>query len=104
MLVDEEHLSWKEAWDIACNIFSYTTHTVVPEGLEKIPVDLLGSLLPRHLQVGQNKFQFLFVLLARNLGCPCAISIPILFFIIKRNAKLSQPIEIRLFSLCDLFT
>ncbi|XP_039117647.1 glycogen phosphorylase 1-like isoform X2 [Dioscorea cayenensis subsp. rotundata] len=51
VLVDEEHLSWKEAWDIACNIFSYTTHTVVPEGLEKIPVDLLGSLLPRHLQI-----------------------------------------------------
>ncbi|KAJ0985992.1 hypothetical protein J5N97_004348 [Dioscorea zingiberensis] len=51
VLVDEEQLSWKEACDIACKIFSFTTHTVVPEGLEKIPVDLLGSLLPRHLQI-----------------------------------------------------
>ncbi|XP_010919434.3 uncharacterized protein [Elaeis guineensis] len=51
VLVDEEFLSWKQAWDIVCKIFSCTTHTVVPEGLEKIPVDLLGSVLPRHLQI-----------------------------------------------------
>lgn len=52
MLVDEEHLDWNRAWDIVCKIFSFTTHTVLPEGLEKVPVDLLESLLPRHLQVG----------------------------------------------------
>ncbi|EHA8588310.1 hypothetical protein COCNU_scaffold004706G000010 [Cocos nucifera] len=51
VLVDEELLSWKQAWDIVCKIFSCTTHNVVPEGLEKIPVDLLGSVLPRHLQI-----------------------------------------------------
>ncbi|KAG4960423.1 hypothetical protein JHK87_037056 [Glycine soja] len=51
ILVDEEHLVWNKAWDIACKVFSFTTHTVVAEGLEKIPVDLLGSLLPRHLQI-----------------------------------------------------
>uniref|UniRef100_A0A5B7CG11 Alpha-1,4 glucan phosphorylase n=1 Tax=Davidia involucrata TaxID=16924 RepID=A0A5B7CG11_DAVIN len=51
VLVDDEHLSWNRAWDIVCKIFSFTTHTVLPEGLDKIPVDLLGSLLPRHLQI-----------------------------------------------------
>ncbi|KAK9268074.1 hypothetical protein L1049_010513 [Liquidambar formosana] len=51
VLVDEEHLGWNRAWDIVCKIFSFTTHTVLPEGLEKIPVDLLESLLPRHLQI-----------------------------------------------------
>ncbi|PPD66231.1 hypothetical protein GOBAR_DD36897 [Gossypium barbadense] len=51
VLLDEEHLSWHRAWDIICKIFSFTTHTVSPEGLEKIPVDLLGNLLPRHLQI-----------------------------------------------------
>ncbi|WVY93404.1 hypothetical protein V8G54_032492 [Vigna mungo] len=51
ILVDEEHLGWNKAWDIACEVFSFTTHTVVAEGLEKIPVDLLGSLLPRHLEI-----------------------------------------------------
>ncbi|KAK7246456.1 hypothetical protein RIF29_41324 [Crotalaria pallida] len=51
VLVDEEHLGWNKAWAIVCKIFSFTTHTVVAEGLEKIPADLLGSLLPRHLQI-----------------------------------------------------
>lgn len=51
VLVDEEHLDWNRAWDIVCKIFSFTTHTVLPEGLEKVPVDLLESLLPRHLQI-----------------------------------------------------
>ncbi|XP_050230661.1 uncharacterized protein LOC126679734 [Mercurialis annua] len=51
VLVDEEHLSWSRAWNIVCKIFSFTTHTVLPENLEKIPVDLLESLLPRHLQI-----------------------------------------------------
>ncbi|RVW95817.1 Glycogen phosphorylase 1 [Vitis vinifera] len=51
VLVDEEHLGWDQAWNIVCRIFSFTTHTVLPEALEKIPVDLLGSLLPRHLQI-----------------------------------------------------
>ncbi|KAK8692614.1 hypothetical protein V6N13_076070 [Hibiscus sabdariffa] len=51
VLLDEEHLGREKAWDIICKIFSFTTHTVSPEALEKIPVDLMGSLLPRHLQI-----------------------------------------------------
>jgi starch phosphorylase len=60
ILVDEEHLGWNKAWNIVNKIFSFTTHTVVAEGLEKIPVDLLGSLLPRHLQVYSLKACFLY--------------------------------------------
>lgn len=51
MLVDEEHLEWKEAWDIVTKVFSVTNHTVIPESFEKWPVELMGSLLPRHLQI-----------------------------------------------------
>ncbi|KAF3794606.1 Glycogen phosphorylase 1 [Nymphaea thermarum] len=51
ILVDEEHLDWKRAWKIVCKVFSITIHTVVAEGLEKVPVDLMGSLLPRHLEI-----------------------------------------------------
>ncbi|KAF3451432.1 hypothetical protein FNV43_RR07527 [Rhamnella rubrinervis] len=51
ILVDEEHLDWNRASDIVGKIFSFTSHTVIAEGLEKIPVDLLASLLPRHLQI-----------------------------------------------------
>lgn len=58
ILVDEEHLDWNKAWNIVCKIFSFTTHTVVAEGLEKVPVDLLASLLPRHLQVCSLRHAF----------------------------------------------
>lgn len=51
MLVDEEHLEWKEAWDIVTQVFSVTNHAIIPESFEKWPVELMGSLLPRHLQV-----------------------------------------------------
>ncbi|KAJ4830575.1 hypothetical protein Tsubulata_017031 [Turnera subulata] len=51
VLIDEENLGWDKAWNIVCKVFSFTTHTVAPEALEKVPVDLMASLLPRHLQI-----------------------------------------------------
>lgn len=51
VLLDEEHLGWKKAWNITCQVFSFTTHTVLPAALEKVPVDLFENVLPRHLQV-----------------------------------------------------
>ncbi len=47
LLIDEENLEWDEAWDITCRTMSYTNHTVMPEALEKWPIDMLRSLLPR---------------------------------------------------------
>lgn len=51
ILVDEEFLPWDEAWDICRATFAYTNHTVLPEALETWPVDLLGRVLPRHLEL-----------------------------------------------------
>ncbi|KAI9211490.1 hypothetical protein DS838_003635 [Geotrichum bryndzae] len=51
LLVDREGLDWDEAWEIVTSTFGYTNHTVLPEALEKWPVDLLGNLLPRHLEI-----------------------------------------------------
>ena len=51
VLMDEEGLSWDEAWTITCATLSYTNHTVLPEALEKWPIDLMRSLLPRIYQI-----------------------------------------------------
>lgn len=51
ILVDEEKYEFLLAWNIVINVFSYTNHTVLPEALEKWGVDMLGRLLPRHLEL-----------------------------------------------------
>ena len=51
ILVDEECRPWEEAWAIVVDTFGYTNHTVLPEALEKWTVELLGHVLPRHLEI-----------------------------------------------------
>ncbi len=51
IFVDEEGLEWEKAWGITTQVFAYTNHTVLPEALERWSVDLMGRLLPRHLEI-----------------------------------------------------
>jgi starch phosphorylase len=51
LLVDIEELGWEKAWQICIGTFGYTNHTLMPEALEAWPVDVLGKVLPRHLEI-----------------------------------------------------
>ncbi len=54
ILLDEEMLSWEEAWDITVQTISYTNHTTLSEALEKWPVRLFQPLLPRIYMIVQE--------------------------------------------------
>ena len=47
ILLDEEGLSWDEAWNITINTVSYTNHTIMTEAMERWPKEMLKTLLPR---------------------------------------------------------
>jgi glycogen phosphorylase len=51
IFVDENNMEWEEAWAITQQTFCYTNHTLLPEALEKWPVGLFASVLPRHLEI-----------------------------------------------------
>ncbi|GHV07826.1 alpha-1,4 glucan phosphorylase [Clostridia bacterium] len=51
ILLDDYHVSWDEAWKITTKIVAYTNHTILPEALEKWPVDVFRELLPRIYQL-----------------------------------------------------
>ena len=51
ILLDEEGLSWDEAWEVTTKTCAYTNHTIMSEALEKWPIELFSRLLPRIYQI-----------------------------------------------------
>jgi starch phosphorylase len=51
ILLDLNGLDWDEAWGVTQKSLGYTNHTLLPEALEKWPLPLFASLLPRHLEI-----------------------------------------------------
>jgi len=51
VLIDQHQLEWDVAWHLCERVFGYTNHTVLPEALETWPRELIGHVLPRHMQM-----------------------------------------------------
>ena len=51
ILLDDAHLGWDRAWDLTQRTLAYTNHTLLPEALEKWPLEWFETLLPRHLEI-----------------------------------------------------
>lgn len=51
LLIDRNKMGWDAAWHVTRNTFAYTNHTLLPEALEKWPLDLIRKVLPRHLEI-----------------------------------------------------
>jgi len=51
LLVDEHDMEFVQSFEIARGCLNYTNHTLLPEALEKWPLELIERCLPRHLQI-----------------------------------------------------
>jgi starch phosphorylase len=51
ILLDVAHLGWDTAWDLTQRSLGYTNHTLLPEALEKWPLEWFQMLLPRQLEI-----------------------------------------------------
>ena len=51
ILLDEARLAWDEAWDLTVRTLGYTNHTLLPEALEKWPLQWFETALPRQLEI-----------------------------------------------------
>jgi starch phosphorylase len=69
LLLDEAKLGWDDAWTLTQRTLAYTNHTLLPEALEKWPVQWFKDGLPRHLEIiNEINRRFLDDVRARHPG------------------------------------
>jgi starch phosphorylase len=50
-MIDENNVPWERAWETTQSALGYTNHTLLPEALERWPLNLFERVLPRHLRI-----------------------------------------------------
>jgi starch phosphorylase len=51
ILLDRACLPWEKAWDLTLRTLAYTNHTLLPEALERWPVEFFELFIPRQLEI-----------------------------------------------------
>jgi starch phosphorylase len=51
ILLDDAQFGWDRAWNLTQRTLAYTNHTLLPEALEKWPLEWFAQMLPRHLEI-----------------------------------------------------
>ncbi len=51
ILLDEAHLGWDQAWELTQRTLAYTNHTLLPEALEKWPLEWFETPFPRLAEI-----------------------------------------------------
>ncbi len=68
VLMDDQGLTWDEAWNITSQTCAYTNHTIMSEALEKWPIELFSRLLPRIYQIVEEINRRFIVMLIDKYG------------------------------------
>jgi len=50
-LVDDFGMEMENAFEVSTQTLCYTNHTLMPEALERWPIDMMRNVLPRHVQI-----------------------------------------------------
>ncbi|VDP79369.1 unnamed protein product [Echinostoma caproni] len=66
ILMDEEKLMWRDAWDICYQTFTHTNHVARPEALKHWSVDMLKRMLPRHMEIIEKINKHLSIIINRR--------------------------------------
>lgn len=51
LMMDDHHVDFADAMEVAQQVLGYTNHTLLPEALERWSTYLFGNILPRHMQI-----------------------------------------------------
>ena len=70
LLMDEYGFGWDDAWSIVTKMFAYTNHTVMPEALEKWPVNYVRTLVPRVFMIIEEISRRFNLFLNANVPSP----------------------------------